>query len=261
MSNSPRQRGRQVAPSASQPMQMFYWAIGIVVVVGVAWLAIGVMGGDDTASSSRTTDSSGETRIGDPVEDTIIPTPVIDPDNENPPGTTANGLYYQGDPEAPVTVVEYSDFQCPACAYHSANAVARLKAEYVETGKVRLVFHDFPLQMHPNAPVASQAARCAGEQGYFWEMHDALFTNQDAWASNPDPTLFAEYASQAGADADTFTSCLQSGTYASAVEAARAASAQAGITATPTFVVDGQVVEIPLLFDKVDAALADKGVE
>ncbi len=258
MSNSPRQRGRKVAPSASQqPMQIFYWVVGILVVAGIAWVSIGVMGGEDTASSTP----GDEPRIGEPVEDQVIPTPVIDPANENLPGTTTNGFYYQGDPDAPVTVVEYSDFQCPACAHHTDNAVARLKAEYVETGQVRLVFHDLPLRMHPNAPMAAQAARCAGEQGYFWEMHDIIFDNQSEWSNNATPALFAEYASEVGADVGMLTNCLQSGKYVNVVEAARAASAQAGITSTPTFVVNGKVVEIPLLFDRIDTLLAEQGTE
>ena len=80
-----------------------------------------------------------------------------------------------GDPAAPVTIVEFIDYQCPYCQGYAKNTFPRLKASYIDTGKVRYVARDFPLAKHERARPAAIAAACAGEQGWFWEMHDALF--------------------------------------------------------------------------------------
>lgn len=84
----------------------------------------------------------------------------------------------KGDKNAPITIVEYSDFECPYCERFVSDAYKQLDEKYIKTGKVKLVFKDFPLSFHPQAPKAAEAARCAGEQGKFWEMHDKLFELQ-----------------------------------------------------------------------------------
>ena len=84
-----------------------------------------------------------------------------------------------GDPKARVTIIEFGDYQCPSCRLFWQDVQPRLKKDYIDTGKVRLVFRDFPvLEIHPEAAVASQAAQCAGDQGKYWEMHDKLFREQ-----------------------------------------------------------------------------------
>ncbi|MDH4137465.1 MAG: DsbA family protein, partial [Anaerolineae bacterium] len=84
-----------------------------------------------------------------------------------------------GHADAPITIVEFSDYQCPFCKRHFMNTLAALKTSYIDTGRVRYVFRDFPLDsIHPYARKAAEAAHCAGDQGKFWDMHDVMFTNQ-----------------------------------------------------------------------------------
>ena len=89
-----------------------------------------------------------------------------------------------GNPDAPITIIEFSDFQCPFCARFHVQTLPALMDEYIDQGKVKLVFRDFPIQsIHPNALPASVAAECANEQGQFKPMHDALFDNQSQWSN------------------------------------------------------------------------------
>ncbi len=129
-----------------------------------------------------------------------------------PVGFTEEGDPYWGSLKAPVTVYEYSDYQCPFCAQHVLQIEPALVERFVASGQMRLVFRDFPLEgLHPNAVPAALAARCVAEQGaaLFWRMHDLLFQTQDQWAPLDDPgAFFARLAQDAGADPDRFTVCL-----------------------------------------------------
>lgn len=137
-----------------------------------------------------------------------------------------------GDADAKLTLVEFSDFQCPYCARHATEAYPTIKEEYVETGKLKYVFFDFPLGNHAQAPKASEAAHCAAEQGKFWEMHDELFSNQRALQLEQLPV----YASNIGVeDMDAFQECLDSGKYAAHIEGRMQDGAQLRVRGTPSF--------------------------
>ena len=137
-----------------------------------------------------------------------------------------------GQPDAPVTLVEFSDYQCTFCGRFFKQTFAALKTDYIDTGKLRYVFRDFPLDtLHPQARKAAEAAHCAGAQGHYWEMHDILFNNQNALQVDN----LKAFARELGLDTDAFNACLDQGTYAEAVNQHRAAGAQAGITGTPGF--------------------------
>ena len=139
-----------------------------------------------------------------------------------------------GRADAPVTVVEFSDYECPFCQRFFATALPALKKDYVETGNVRYVFRDYPLdQIHPHARKAAEAAHCAGDQGKFWEMHDRLFQHSSALA----PPQLAEHARALGLDTATFDECLSSGRHAARVERGLADGAAAGVRGTPAFVI------------------------
>lgn len=149
-----------------------------------------------------------------------------------------------GRANAPVTIVEFSDYQCPFCQRFSATTLPALKKDYVDTGKVRYVFRDFPLDhIHPHARKAAEAAHCAGEHGKYWEMHDVLFQNQKALA----PPQLAEHARTVGVDGAKFDECLSSGRHAARVTRGLADGTAVGVQGTPTFVVGrtkaGDVVE------------------
>ena len=139
-----------------------------------------------------------------------------------------------GRADAPVTLVEFSDFQCPFCGRFFATTLPALKKDYIDTGKLRYVFRDFPLdQLHPNARTAAVAAHCAGEQGKYWDMHDVLFQNQRALA----PAQLAEYARTVGVAGAAFEQCVASGRYAPQIERGLTDGATAGVQGTPGFVI------------------------
>ena len=135
--------------------------------------------------------------------------------------------------DAPVTLVEFSDYQCPFCQRFFATTLPALKKDYIDTGKLRFVYRDFPLEMHPHAREAAVAAHCAGEQGKYWEMHDALFQYQAALA----PAQLAERARALGLDSSRFDQCLTSGRHTASIERGLADGAAAGVQGTPGFVV------------------------
>lgn len=143
-----------------------------------------------------------------------------------------------GDEDAPVVVREFADYQCPACA-RFAGSLAQLKNEYVDTGKVRLVFFEMPLAQHSNAMPAAMAARCAGKQDAYWGMHDALFENQASWSAASDPTdMFMRYADALGLHEGRFQRCLTSEQTRSEVEDSLAIARQLRVASTPTVIVD-----------------------
>ena len=139
-----------------------------------------------------------------------------------------------GRSDAPVTLVEFSDYQCPFCQRFFAATLPALKKDYIDTGKVRYVFRDFPLdQIHPQARKAAEAAHCAGEQGKYWEMHDVLFGNQQALQ----PPKLSEHARTLGLDGVRFDECLTSGKHAARVSQGLTDGQAAGVQGTPGFVV------------------------
>ena len=139
-----------------------------------------------------------------------------------------------GRAEAPVTLVEFSDYECPFCQRFFAMTFPALKKDYVDTGKVRYVFRDFPLdQIHPRARRLAEAAHCAGQNGKYWEMHDLLFQNQKA----PAPSQLDEQARVVGLNKAKFDDCLSSGRYAAMVQRGLAEGAVVGAQGTPSFVV------------------------
>jgi protein-disulfide isomerase len=191
-----------------------------------------------------------------------------EPQAPQPVDISIEGSPVKGDPNAPMTIVEYSDYQCPFCARFAAQTMPTLLQEYIDTGKAKLVFKDFPLeQIHPNAQKAAEAARCvrelAGGDEAYWAMHDALFANQEAWGGSADPSeLFAGYASAAGADAAAFGECLSSGRYTEAVQADLVEGLNLGVQGTPTFFIDGQafVGAQPIENFRQAIAMVDEGL-
>ncbi len=138
-----------------------------------------------------------------------------------------------GSSDAPLTLIEFSDYQCPFCRKFVDATLPELKKQYVESGKLRIIYRDFPLeQLHPQARTAAVAARCAGEQGKYWPMHDVLFQNQDALM----PDRLRGYAERVGADGQAFQTCLESGKYDEAIQKDYADGMAAGVRGTPSFV-------------------------
>lgn len=142
-----------------------------------------------------------------------------------------------GPEEAPVTIYEFSDFQCPFCREFEQSTFPGLKEAFVETGQAKIVFMNFPLPTHPSAWVSAEAALCAGVQGEFWAMHDRLFADQAEWADAARPgEVFERHAEEIGLDVDAFRACVRDDLVANLLIRDLTSAAQAGISGTPTFI-------------------------
>ncbi len=152
---------------------------------------------------------------------------------------------FKGDKNAKLTLIEFSDYQCPFCARHFRETLPQLEREYINTGKVKYVFRDFPLEsIHREAFKAAEAANCAGEQGKYWEMHDRLFQNQNQLGVAELP----KHAQVIGLSLPAFQQCLNSGKQAAEIRKDMEDGQRAGVNGTPTFFLgvqdsDGQNVK------------------
>ena len=151
-----------------------------------------------------------------------------------------------GNPDAPITLIEFSDFQCPFCARFHIQTLPTIMEEYIEKGTVKLVFRDFPIQsIHPNAVPASVAAECANEQGKFKQMHDILFEKQNEW-SNLETVyaieLFNQYSEQINLEQEQFSSCLSTAKYVKEIQNDLNDGRTYGVTGTPGFFIGNQEI-------------------
>lgn len=141
-----------------------------------------------------------------------------------------------GTPGAPITIVEFADFECPYCA-QAFPTIRELQTEY--QGKIHYIWRDFPLSsIHPNAQKAAEAGECAQDQGKFWELHDKMFINQDSLSV----ISLKQYARQLGMNGALFDECLDSGRYEHEVQADLADGVSLGVRGTPTFFINGNLV-------------------
>lgn len=149
-----------------------------------------------------------------------------------------------GSETAPVEVVEYADFQCPHCAEFTNVQFPTIREQLINTGRLRWRFREFPLNF-PWSRLSALAAQCAGEQGKFWEMDDALFQRQSEWGPSPrnPASLFRSMARGLGVDADKYDACMDSQRYAGRIEVSRQEGATLGVTGTPTFFVNGRQLD------------------
>lgn len=145
---------------------------------------------------------------------------------------SVQGAWAKGEKTARLTIVEFMDYECPVCSRHFRDVLPQLEAEYIKTGRVRYVLRDYPLEpIHPHAFKAAEAARCAGDQGKYWEMHDQLLGNQRALT----PKDLPEHARVLGLDVPSFQQCLDSGQYEEEIRKDIEAGLRAGVRGTPTF--------------------------
>ena len=160
----------------------------------------------------------------------------------------------RGSPDAPITIIEFSDFQCPFCARFHVQTLPSILEEYIDTGKVNLVYRDFPIQsIHPNALPAAVAAECANEQGKYWQYHDTLFEKQNAWSKLDTSSViskFSQYATEVGLEQKQFDSCLGSGKYLQEVQHDLNDGRTYDVTGTPGFFIGNEKIG----FVKIDGA-------
>jgi protein-disulfide isomerase len=231
---------------AAQPRQsnrLFFIILGVIAVAGVVLIAMQARGDG--------------------------PNPQIVA--ELPPGDAGQARpYVYGNANAPVTISEFADFECPACAQFATLTEPDVRKRLADQGIVSLRFYDFPLEQHRNSVLASLAAACASDQNKFWEMHDRIFQEQDRWASRTGESdgsanrrasrLFAEYAKEIGLDESAWTQCVNEQRHLDRIRANRQLGIQRQIRSTPTFIVGNQKVAGAQSYDAlkrlVDAALA-----
>lgn len=172
---------------------------------------------------------------GDTVPSEALPPQVVDVEPGNLP--------FLGNKDAKVTIVEFSDLQCPFCKKYLDETHEQIKEKYIDTGKVKFAFRHYPLNsIHPNAQIASEASECANEQSKFWEFHDKAFAEQDTWSPltlTEATSAFVGYAGELGMNADQFRSCVESEKYKAKVEADLEAGTQVQVDGTPAFFVNG----------------------
>lgn len=201
-------------------MKRFYVVLGIVAVVGAAVVAVALRGG---------------TPVIEPVDlGEITDQALVD---------LAQGVVY-GDPDAPITIMEFADYQCGSCAYFAQNVKPFVDKDYIETGRAKLVLHDFPLDKHPHAFLAARAVRCAGDQERYFEYHDEVFRTQMDWSGMANPAgHFKDLAGDIDLDRRAFGRCLDSDMHADVVTANRRLGERLGVGGTPAiFVHDGQAL-------------------
>jgi protein-disulfide isomerase len=161
-------------------------------------------------------------------------------DDETAVGAASNNFY--GNENGIVTVTEYADFQCPACASFYP-VVSQVKEQFVDN--VRFEYRHFPLvQIHPNATTAHRAAQAAANQGKFWEMHDILFERQQSWSQSTNPTaVFEEYARELNLDFEQYKTDAASSDTLAVINADIDLGKENNVNSTPTFLIDGEVIE------------------
>lgn len=230
------------APSAKAAPQgpnlkLFYGLLALIALVGIAWIGMSVANRGEAA---------------------VAPIQLSGIEDAQALIAQAKGVEVGGG-ESAVQVLVFSDFTCPACRAFAQVVEPQLKAEYVETQKVRFVYYDFPLgtDAHRYGFIASRAARCAGDQSRFWEYHDLLFGRQDEWSYERSVPLdtFVEYAGLLGLDRSEFRSCLRSEEHADIVTANRILGERLGVGGTPTVFIGGRSVTNWQVYDVVKAAI------
>jgi len=184
---------------------------------------------------------------------TTAATPPLtaNPANAGPPRG-----YLIGKPDAPVQIIEFADFECPACGRFATITEPDVRMRIVDAGLASFTYYDFPLPQHLNSQPASNAAACADEQGKFWPMHDQLYGAQDQWntqaTDNPKP-MFMKYASAVGLDMAQFESCYDARKHQNRILANLAEGARRRVNSTPTFIVGDRQVSNALSYDELKA--------
>jgi len=232
------------APPAKPPLRLFYWILIVVALVGIAALVFLVV----------------RARVGGSAA--LAPVQMDT--------TNLRAIYARATPEtigqpgAPVKLVIFADYTCPYCGQWAAQVQPRLVQDYVNAGKLQIVYYDFPLGSegeHQYSFLAARAARCAGEQGKFWEMHDYLFGRQSEWsfaASTPVKT-FEGYARALGVDQAKFDACLESERFADVVTANHLLGERLGVNSTPTVIINEKKIDDPIKYDVLQQVIAQSG--
>jgi protein-disulfide isomerase len=163
--------------------------------------------------------------------------------------------YFRGNPSAPVTIVEFGDFECPQCARFALIEEPDLRARVIDAGIANFRYFDWPIaELHRNSVRASLAASCAADQGKFWEMHDALYAAQDEWSGQATDTperLFSAYAAKLALDMPAYESCMTSQRNLPRIQASKKAGVDRGVGGTPTLFIGRQAFTSAMTTDQI----------
>jgi protein-disulfide isomerase len=212
-------------------LQPFYYVLGSLALLGViaiAWSALRNRGGGAA----------------------LEPVPLEGLNNQEVI-SRAQGIKL-GPENAPAKLLVFSDFMCPGCRFFAMEIEPQLKREYIDKGKLQLVFYDYPLGgSHVHSFLAARAARCAGDHNKFWEYHDNLFGKLHEWGTSQSPPVdaFVNYAGELGMDKGQFGQCLKSDKYQDVVSASRLLGDQLGVGSTPTLILNGKRIRGEIGFD------------
>ena len=242
--NNDRSRDRNVPPrntvresSGSNRPKAFFWILGLIALVGVA--ALGYVASKPKSRATEVRDVADTTNAG-PAQGYLI-----------------------GKVDAPVKILEYADFECPACGGWATVTEPDVRSRIIDAGLANLTFYDFPLNVHRNTLAASNAAACADEQGKFWPMHDRLFQAQNEWngeATEQPKPFFKRYAGEVGLDVAKWETCFDARKYNKRIEANLADGLRRGVNSTPTFVMGNKLYPGMRTYDEmkrlVDSAAA-----
>jgi len=227
---------------------MYILLLGSFLVIGY------LLGKVDTLNNQKTTVLASESTSA-PIQTTQQQQPPAAPDPEEVLSKLKVGhLPAEGDPNAPVTIVEFSDFQCPYCAAFVKETLPKIRADYVETGKVKIYYRHLPLAFHPQAKPLAIASECANDQGKFWEMHDKIFENS-ATINDSSVADHKNWAAELGLDTITFNNCVDSQEHMDKVNEDLSAAGQVGATGTPTFYINGHQLVGALPYESFKALI------
>jgi len=202
-----------------------------ILTMAVTILAIGIT---SSVSQIHTTTPTQPTK-----EPTTITAPAITPEKSIPIDISIDDDAMQGEKDAKVTIVEFSDYECPYCAVFYQNTFPQIKKEYIDTGKANFVYRDFPLSFHANSKTASMATECAREQGgdtMYFKYHDQLYENQDLFGIDN----FKKWAKDLGLKTAQFDKCLDDKKYEKEVDKDAADGESYGVSGTPAFFINGR---------------------
>ncbi len=215
----------------------------VIVVVGLVMLVVGTLTGyfGRPLVTPQPLEATPAALVETPEPNVASDTSDANPDQGNPSAETlmdaivAETRHFKGSPDAPITIVEFSDFRCPYCGRFTTGAGREIDERYVEEGLVRFGYQHFAI-LGPESQRAAEASECAAEQGAFWAYHDLLFERQAAVNAES----LRQFATELGLDTEVFNTCLDSGKYTSLVHSETAAVQSLGVTGTPSFLVNGR---------------------
>lgn len=214
--------------------------IGAAFAVGSMWTELRYLKGgqqEPTQVLGQQEGQAGDQQLPN-QEDTAIPEPEILSD-EDWQSVLSGSAAVKGSQDAPITIVEFSEYECPFCKRYVDETYGQIMADYGD--KIRYIFHDYPLAFHAHAASMALAARCAGEQDAYWDYHDILFDKNEEWTAldNVDAQV-VEYAEDLDLDGEQFSGCYSSKKYQQAVDDDLALGQQVGVSGTPTFFINGK---------------------